>query len=143
MAHVCCVYAACETSDHCVCRLACGYLSHVIESDVIRHHILSAEASQLQAVHVWFRCLAELDHTPSATPTGHASPLQQLTYQLHKLPAVTTLLGNQTTPTDPMSMLQQLLEAMERLHMVCTFDVMMMSWSCRSVETGGRDWRVC
>lgn len=102
-----------------LCRLASGYLSHVIESDIIRHHILSTEASQLQALHVWLRCLAELDQTPSTTPTNHISNIQQLTDQLNKLPLVTMLLGNQTTPTDPMSMLQQLLETMETRHMVC------------------------
>ena len=86
----------------------------MIESDIIRHHVLAADNVQVQALHVWLRCLAELDHTPSpslSTPS-HTAALQ-LTHLLHKLPMVMALLGNQTTPNDPMSVLQQLLVAME------------------------------
>lgn len=105
-----------------VYRLATGYLSHVIENDVIQHHILNTDGSQLLALHVWFRCLAELDHTPSTTPTRLTTAINQLTDQLHKLPIVTTLLGNQTT-TDPLTLLRKLLEAMETSHMrqVCYY----------------------
>ena len=111
---VCVCVCVCVLVLFAIYRLASSYLSHVIESDVIRHHILTTEHAQLLALHVWFRCLAELDHTPSTTPTSHTTTIQQLTDQLHKLPLVTTLLGNQnTTPTDPLSMFRQLLEAME------------------------------
>lgn len=111
-------------------RLSSAYVGHVIENDVIRHHILATENTQLQALHVWFRCLAELDHTPSATPTGRSSLLLQLTDLLTKLPMVSSLLGNQTTPSDPITMLKCLLEAMETsyINLVRIFDdVMMMS----------------
>lgn len=116
-------------------RLASLYLSHVIESDITRHHVLDGDSSQIQSLHTWLRCLAVLDHTPSArsssaTPTHSA--VVQLTHQLTKLPMVTALLGQQTTPTDPMSLLQLLLEAMEKAYLtsvwpVSLHDVMMMS----------------
>ena len=105
-------------------RLASVYLSHVIESDIIRHHILDADGSQVQALHTWLRSLAELDHTPPARSPAVAVPstasqaaVEQLTNQLPKLPVVTALLSNQSMPTDPMSMLQQLLEAIEASYM--------------------------
>ena len=71
---------------------------------------------QVQALHVWLRCLAELDHTPSPSSPSHNAALQ-LTHLLHKLPMVTALLGSQTTPNDPMSLLQQLLVSMETSYM--------------------------
>lgn len=99
---------------HWIYRLASLYLSHVIESDIIRHHVLAGDSSQIQSLHTWLRCLVALDHTPSARlSTPSHSSVVQLTHQLIKLPMVTALLGQQTTPTDPMSMLQLLLEAME------------------------------
>ncbi|CAI8045298.1 Protein MMS22-like [Geodia barretti] len=105
------------TRDNVSPLLAAAYLGHVIENDVIRHHILSTDKAQLQALHIWFRCLAELDHTPSATPTGRSS-LFLLTQQLPKLPMVSSLLGNKATPSDPIIMLKLLLEAMETLYSI-------------------------
>ena len=107
-------------------RLAALYLSHVIASDIIRHHVLTTDHAQALAVHTWLRCLAQLDHTPPATSSAtaarsgashaHSTAVGQLTSQLPLLPIVTALLGNQATPTDPMSMLQRLMVAMETAH---------------------------
>ena len=105
-------------------RLACSYLGHVIDNDVIRHHILSSNDSQLHALHVWFRYMAELDHTPSSTPTER--PLLQLTCQLPKLQIVSSLLGNQTLPAEPLQLFKVLLDAME-ISYVCQVYISMIS----------------
>lgn len=93
--------------------LACDFFTQLIESDVIRCHILSITDVQCQILHVWFRCLAQEGHTSSAFY------LHQLTSLLPKLPMVLRLLCNQTTPTDPMAMFPLLLKTMEACYMDC------------------------